>query len=64
MLLQQKITCHLQRVLLLIVNCQVININKEKNGPRMKPCGTPALTGNNSDVCSFSSTLWNLLPVT
>ena len=27
----------------------------------MKPCGTLAITGNYSDVWSFTSTLWNLL---
>ena len=27
----------------------------------MEPCGTPALTGNHSDVWPFSRTLWNLL---
>ena len=34
---------------------------KKKIGPRMEPCGTPALTGNHSDVWSLSSTLWNLI---
>ena len=27
----------------------------------MEPCGTPAVTGNHSDVWPFSSTFWNLL---
>ena len=27
-----------------------INMNNEKNGPRIESCGTPALSGNHSDV--------------
>ena len=27
----------------------------------MEPCGTPALTGNHSDVWTFSGTLWDIL---
>lgn len=29
-------------------------------GARMQPCGTPALTGNHSDVWPFSSALWSI----
>ena len=34
---------------------------KEKWMKRMELSGTPALTGNHSDVWPFSRTLWNLL---
>ena len=33
---------------------------KKKSGPKMDPCGTPAFTGNHSDVWPFRTTLWNL----
>ena len=33
---------------------------RKKNGPKIDPCGTPAFTGNHSDVWPFGTTLWNL----
>ena len=32
---------------------------RKKGGPEMDPCGTPAFTGNHSDVRPFSTILWN-----
>ena len=32
---------------------------RKKGWPRMEPCGTPALTGNHSNVWLFSRALWN-----
>ena len=34
---------------------------KKNREPKMDPCGTPALTGNQFDDCPLSSTHWNLL---
>ena len=34
---------------------------KNNRGPRMDPCGTPALIGRQLDSCPFNNTLWNLL---
>ena len=33
---------------------------RNKGGPKIDPCGTPAFTGNYSYVSPFSTTLWNL----
>ena len=34
---------------------------KKNRGPKMDPCGTPALTCNQFDYYPFSITRWNLL---
>ena len=34
---------------------------KKNRGPKMDPCGTPALTGNQFDDCQLSIARWNLL---
>ena len=33
---------------------------RKKSGPRIDPSGTPAFTGNHSEVWPLSKTLWNL----
>ena len=33
---------------------------RKKSGPKMSPWGTPAFTGNRSNVWPFKTTLWNL----
>ena len=35
--------------------------SKLSDKSKVQGCSTPALTGNHSDVYSFSSTFWNLL---
>ena len=37
---------------------------KNNRGPRMSPCGTPALIGSQLDSWSFNNTLWNLFEKT
>ena len=40
------------------IDRSLIQIRK-KRGPKIDPCGTPALTGNHSDVWPFKTTLWD-----
>ena len=34
---------------------------KKKRGPKMEPCGTPAIIGNHVEDWPLSNTLWYLL---
>ena len=40
------------------IDRSLIQIRK-KRGPKIDPCGTPALTGNHSDIWPFKTTLWD-----
>ena len=33
---------------------------RQRSGPNIEPCGTPAKTGFHDEFCPFKITLWNL----